>query len=93
MTTPITQVAGTWTPEAKERLNVALGKVFGWKAQPTRQYLLLEVETSKDVPDLSEKVAGRAWPLDGVTKTTAMPLTTSQAMRMAMVEAEVLRRG
>lgn len=59
----------------------------------TRHYLLIEVETSKAVPDLAEKVAGRAWPLDGVVKTCAMTLTTGQAMRMAMVEAEVLRRG
>lgn len=59
----------------------------------TRRYLLVEVETRKDVPGLAEKVAGRAWSLDGVVATNAMPLTTGQAMRMAMVEAEVLRRG
>lgn len=63
------------------------------QAGGSRHYILLEIETRKDVPDLAEKVAGRAWPLDGVTKTTAMPLTTAQSMRMAMVEMEVRRRG
>lgn len=57
----------------------------------TRRYLLIEVETSKDVPDLAEKVANRAWPLDGVTKTCAMPLTGEQACRLAVAQWEAGR--
>ena len=58
-----------------------------------RRYLLVEVETFKDVPGLAEKLAGRAWSLEGVSKTTAVPLTSDKALRAVLVELEMLRRA
>lgn len=37
----------------------------------TTTYILLEVTHSKDIPDLLDKAAGRAYTLDGVQDVTA----------------------
>lgn len=51
---------------------------------PGRHYILLEVETRKGVASLADKVAGRAWTLEGVVKTQAMALDSHDAFLLAM---------
>ena len=45
----------------------------------TRTYLLIEVEHKKDVADLTDKVAGRAYTLAGVENVTARLLDPKDA--------------
>ena len=37
-----------------------------------RRYLILELELSKDVPDLADRIAGRAWTISGVESATVL---------------------
>lgn len=53
-----------------------------------KQYLILELETSKDIPDLSDKVAGRAYVLDGVEDANIVKVET--ARELAQVIAGVV---
>lgn len=53
-----------------------------------RVYLLVEVECNKDVPDLTDKVAGRAYTLDGVDGATAILLTTRDSYWLAKMQME-----
>lgn len=55
-----------------------------------RLYVLLEVEVEKDIPDLTDKVAQRAYVLDGVWNTTAKLLNDSEsfAIASAWIDAE-----
>lgn len=53
-----------------------------------RIYILLELECGKDVPDLTDKVAGRAYCMDGVEGATAMLLTTAEAFRLAKAQTD-----
>lgn len=55
---------------------------------PGRHYILLEVETRKGVASLADKVAGRAWTLEGVVKTQAWALDSHDAYRLATAEAD-----
>lgn len=54
----------------------------------TKTYLLVEVERSKDIEDLTDKVAGRAYTLDGVEGATALLLDTSEAFKLARAQLE-----
>jgi len=54
----------------------------------TRVYLLLEVECSKEVPDLKDRVAGRAYTLPGVEGATAMLLDTPESFKLAQAQME-----
>ncbi len=51
-----------------------------------RVYLLVEVECNKDVPDLTDKVAGRAYTLDGVDGATAILLSTKESYDLAKAQ-------
>lgn len=53
-----------------------------------RTYVLLEVEHKKDVPDLTDKVAGRAYTLDNVEGATAILLDSREAYLMASAQME-----
>lgn len=54
----------------------------------TRSYILLELSCSKEVPDLTDKVAGRCYTLDGVENTSALMLDSDEAFRLAQVQKE-----
>jgi hypothetical protein len=53
-----------------------------------RTYLLVEVEHAKDVSDLTDKVAGRAYTLSGVDGATAILLTSKEAYLMAAAQMD-----
>jgi hypothetical protein len=53
-----------------------------------RVYLLVEVECVKDVPDLADKVAGRAYTLDGVEGAMAILLDTKDSYWLAKSQME-----
>ena len=53
-----------------------------------RVYLLLEVECSKEVPDLADKASGRVWPMPGVEGATAMLLDTPESYKLAQAQME-----
>lgn len=53
-----------------------------------RHYILIEVQTRKAVACLADKVAGRAWTLEGVVGTHAVPISSRDAFQMAMQERE-----
>lgn len=48
-----------------------------------RVYVLVEVEVEKDIKDLTDKVAGRVYTLDGVWNTTAKLLNDSESFTIA----------
>ena len=54
----------------------------------TKTYLLVEVERSKDVPDLTDHVAGRAYTIPGVENATAVLLSTHEAYKLARAQLE-----
>ena len=54
----------------------------------SRVYLLVEVEHSKEVPDLTDKVAGRAYTLAGVEGATAILLDSHRAYLLASAQME-----
>jgi len=54
----------------------------------TRTYLLIEVEHKKDVADLTDKVAGRAYTLAGVEGATAILLDSHRAYLLASAQME-----
>jgi len=54
----------------------------------TRKYILVEVECSKEVPDLADKVAGRAWPMPGVEGATAILLDSREAYELAKTQRD-----
>ena len=54
----------------------------------TRTYLLVEVEHKKDVPNLTDKVAGRAYTLPNVDGATAILLDSADAYRLAKAQVE-----
>lgn len=56
--------------------------------QSTRIYLLVEVECSKEVPDLADKAAGRAYTIPGVENTTAILLDSHKAYLLASAQME-----
>ena len=57
--------------------------------KPTqRTYLLVEVEHAKDVSDLTDKVAGRAYTLSGVEGATAILLDSKDAYWLAKSQME-----
>lgn len=37
-----------------------------------KRYLILELDLSKDIPELADKIAGRAWTLDGVEEARVL---------------------
>lgn len=45
-----------------------------------KTYLILELQTSKDIPDLSDKVAGRAYTLDGVEDANVVRVETAREL-------------
>jgi hypothetical protein len=53
-----------------------------------RVYLLVELECKKAVPDLADKVAGRAYTLDGVEGATAILLDTKDSYWLAKSQME-----
>jgi hypothetical protein len=53
-----------------------------------RTYLLIEVEHKKEVPDLTDKVAGRAYTLAGVDGATAILLDSKDAYWLAKSQME-----
>lgn len=53
-----------------------------------RTYLLVEVEHKKEVPDLTDKAAGRVYVIPGVENAAAMLLTTAEAYKLAQAEME-----
>lgn len=48
-----------------------------------RIYVLVEVEVEKDIKDMTDKVAGRVYTLDGVWNTTAKLLNDSESFTIA----------
>lgn len=54
----------------------------------TRTYLLVEVEHKKDVPDLTDKAAGRVYCMDGVEGATAILLDSHKAYLLASAQME-----
>jgi len=54
----------------------------------TRVYLLVEVECSKEVPDLKDKAAGRIYSMPGVEGATAMLLDTPESFKLAQAQME-----
>jgi hypothetical protein len=55
-----------------------------------KQYLVLELQTSKDIPDLADKIAGRAYVLDGVEDANIVRVETAE--QLAAVIAEMVRK-
>ena len=55
-----------------------------------KTYLVLELETSKDIPDLADKIAGRAYVLDGVEDANIVKCETEE--QLAAVIAEMVRK-
>lgn len=55
-----------------------------------KTYLVLELQTSKDIPDLADKVAGRVYVLDGVEDANIVKCETAQ--ELAAVIAEMVRQ-
>jgi hypothetical protein len=55
-----------------------------------KRYLVLELELSKDIPDIADKVAGRAWMISGVEE--AHIVTCETAEQLAAVIAEMVRK-
>lgn len=53
-----------------------------------RVYLLIEVECSKEVPDLTDKAAGRAYTIPGVENTSAILLSSADAYRLAKAQVD-----
>lgn len=53
-----------------------------------RVYVLVEVECRKDVPNLTDKVAGRAYTLPGVEGATAMLLDRPESFKLAQAQME-----
>ena len=53
-----------------------------------RVYLLIEVECSKEVPDLTDKAAGRTYSIPGVENTSAILLDSRQAYLLASAQME-----
>lgn len=56
----------------------------------SRRYVLVEVEVemAKDFPDLTDKIAGRAYTLAGVEGATAILLDSREAYLMASAQME-----
>lgn len=54
----------------------------------SRVYLLVEVECVKDVPDLTDKAAGRVYTLPGVDGATAILLDSREAYKLAAAQME-----
>ena len=54
----------------------------------TRTYVLLEVERSKDIPELTDKVAGRAYTIPGVENTAAILLDSREAYELAKAQRD-----
>ena len=54
-----------------------------------RRYLVLELELSKDTPDLADKIAGRAWTLSGVEEAHIVKCETAE--ELAAVIAEMVK--
>ena len=54
----------------------------------TRLYLLVEVECVKDIPDLTDKAAGRVYSMDGVDGATAILLTSHEAYLLASAQMD-----
>lgn len=61
--------------------------------QIKRAYVLVEVEIEKDVNDLTDKVAGRVYTLDGVWNTTAKLLTDSESFAIASALVDAGRKA
>lgn len=55
---------------------------------PIRTYLLVEVEHKKDVPDLTDKAAGRLWTVPGVEGATAILLDSHEAYVLASAQMD-----
>lgn len=53
-----------------------------------RSYVLLEIEHSKTIPDITDIVAGRVYTLDKVENTTATLLDSKTAYWMAVAQKE-----
>lgn len=53
-----------------------------------RSYVLVEIEHSKDVPDLTDKVAGRIYTADGVEGATAILIDSNTAYRLAEAQRD-----
>ena len=53
-----------------------------------RIYILLEVECSKEVPDLTDKAAGRVYTLPGVEGATALLLDGKESFKLAQAQVE-----
>jgi hypothetical protein len=58
------------------------------KPQTVRIYLLVELDCSKGVKDLTDKAAGRVYSMDGVEGATAILLTSKEAYLMAAAQME-----
>jgi hypothetical protein len=56
--------------------------------QPTRTYLLLEVQCSKEIPELTDKAAGRVYTMSGIEGATAILLDSQQAFKLASAQME-----
>jgi len=54
----------------------------------TRTYLLLEVERSKDIPDLTDRAAGRVYSMDGIEGATAILLDSREAYELAKAQRD-----
>ena len=50
--------------------------------------LIMEIEHSKPIPDLTDIAANRVWPLDGVTGVTAAIQDDASIAKMDVLEAQ-----
>lgn len=55
-----------------------------------RRYLILELELSSDIPDIADKVAGRAWTISGIEDAKIVKCETAE--ELAAVIAEMVKR-
>jgi len=59
--------------------------------QTKRTYLLLEIEASKDIPELTDKAAGRVYCMSGVEGATAILLDSREAYVLAAAQRDASR--
>ena len=59
-----------------------------------RRYLILELELSSDIPDIADKVAGRAWTISGVENANVLTDDGAnlRASRMAAHDGRGIRQ-
>lgn len=57
-----------------------------------RRYLILELELSSDIPDIADKVAGRAWTISGVEDAKIVAQCADYSHLLVAIAEEVVRQ-